>query len=287
LKAIPNLTLRQLEFAKVSGSGIIHAKFFVVDGRAAYVGSQNFDWRSLEHIDETGLRIVDRRIVGQVRAIFEQDWAAQARIAQGLAVLPLRSGDDTSDIGRPAFLVASPNRFDPRGVANSEAALVRLIAQAKREIHVEVMEYAATSFGGGAYPVIDDALRAAAGRGVKVQLLIADWDLTPARIPSLRSLATVPNVEIRVIRIPQASTGPIPYARVVHTKVMTIDGTTGWIGTSNWEGGYLDNSRNLEIVLRNRAMATRLGALLRQSWTSAYVKALEPAIAERQAQPAH
>ncbi|MBW8754985.1 MAG: hypothetical protein JF595_12700 [Sphingomonadales bacterium] len=286
LKAIPNLTFRLLEFGKLAGDGIIHAKFFVVDGRAAYVGSQNFDWRSLEHIDETGLRIDDPRMVGQIKAIFAQDWLAQERVAQGLPVPDLRTADDTSDEGRPAFLVASPNRFNPPGVGYSEAALPRLIAQAKREIHVEVMEYAALARDGSPYPVIDDALRAAAGRGVKVRLLIADWDLTPARLPSLRSLASVPNVEIRVVRIPEASVGPIPYARVIHTKVMTIDGATAWVGTSNWEGGYLDHSRDLEVVLQSRTMASRLDALQQQGWTSVYAKGLEGAIAEREAQQA-
>lgn len=281
IKAIPNLTFRLLDFGKVAGGGIIHAKFFVVDGRDAYVGSHNFDWRALEHIDETGLRIDHKRIVGQMRAIFAQDWLAQERLAQGLPVPELRTADDRSDERRPAFLLASPGHFDPPGVGDSEAALPRLIAEARRSIDVEVMLYAATARDGGPYRVIDDALRAAAARGVKVRLLITDWSLSPARLPSLRSLAAVPNVEIRVIRIPEASTGPIPYSRVVHTKVMAIDGATAWIGTSNWEGGYFDHSRNLEVVLRNRKMAARIEALHRQAWTSAYAKGLEAAIAER------
>lgn len=80
LRAIPNLTFRVLPYAQVSG-GIIHAKYMVVDGKQAFVGSQNFDWRSLEHIHETGLRISDESTVAQVQAIFEQDWQAQAAVA--------------------------------------------------------------------------------------------------------------------------------------------------------------------------------------------------------------
>lgn len=281
LKAIPHLTFRLLEWAKVSGDGIIHAKFFTVDGHSAYVGSQNFDWRSLEHIDETGMKIDDPHMVGQVQAIFVHDWAAQALVAQRKPVPPLRALDDTRDESRHVFLVASPNRFDPRGVGNSEAELVRLVGQAKHEVRIEVMEYGTTRYGSTTpYTMIDDALRAAAARGVHVRLLVADWDLTPARLPSLRSLAAVPNVDLRVIRIPQASSGPIPYARVVHTKAMTIDGATAWVGTSNWEAGYMDNSRNLEIVLRNVTIARRLTAMLEQAWSSSYVKPLEAEIAD-------
>jgi hypothetical protein len=65
----------------------------------------------------------------------------------------------------------------------------------------------------------------------------------------------LPNVEIRVVTLPKASTGFIPYARVIHSKTMTIDGKLAWVGTSNWSGGYFDLSRNLEIVLRNEQMA--------------------------------
>ena len=79
LRTIPNLTLRVLPYAQLSG-GIIHAKYMVVDGQQAFVGSQNFDWRSLEHIHETGLRITDATVVGQVQAIFDQDWQAQAAL---------------------------------------------------------------------------------------------------------------------------------------------------------------------------------------------------------------
>ena len=70
LKAIPNLTFRILPYGKLSG-GIIHAKYMVVDGKQAFIGSQNFDWRSLEHIHETGLLISDANVVAQTQAIFE------------------------------------------------------------------------------------------------------------------------------------------------------------------------------------------------------------------------
>ena len=269
LKAIPNLTFRTLAWADVAGSGIIHAKFCIVDGREAYVGSQNFDWRSLSQIDETGLRITQPHMVGQLHAIFDHDWQAQERVAAGKSIPPLRRYDYAPTAGY-ALLVASPNTYDPVGIGDSQEMLVRLIGAAKRDIVIEVMDYSTTAFGGGAYHVIDDAIRAAAKRGVHVRLIIADWALTDQRLPGLTSLAAVPNVDIRVASIPQPDSGPIPYARVVHTKVMTIDNATAWIGTSNWEGGYLDTSRNVEVVLNDAAMANRLRALEDRLWNSDY-----------------
>lgn len=277
LKNIPNLEYRMLSWAEVNGSGIIHAKFFLVDKRSAFVGSHNFDWRALKHIDETGLRITHSVVVDQMQRIFEHDWRAAALRAEGRPVPALRSQVYASVRGR-AFLVASPNAYDPADVGDSQSALVKLIAEARREIRIEVMNYAPLQFGGGTYTVIDDALRAAAGRGVRVRLLVADWNLSPFKVPGLESLAAVPNVEIRVSKIPTASTGLIPYARVVHTKIMAIDGEIAWVGTSNWEGGYLDTSRNLEVVMRNRKMAKRLAALQKQLWDSPYAKPLADAI---------
>ncbi len=277
LKAIPNLEFRLLDFARLSGDGIIHAKIFTVDGREAYLGSQNFDWRSVKHIDETGVRIADTHIVGQLQAIFSEDWSAQASIGQGVAVAPLRFADDRSEEMRPIRLVASPNAFDPSGVGDSERELVRLIDVARDHIHVEVMEYSPLARDGGPYPVIDDALRRAARRGVRIRLLVADWSLSGKRLPGLLSLADLPNVDVRVARIPPASAGPIPYARVVHTKVMTIDDKIAWVGTSNWEGGYLDKSRNVELIFRSKPMAVRVDALESQLWTSTYTLPLAQA----------
>ena len=45
---------------------------------------------------------------------------------------------------------------------------------------------------------------------------------------------------------------------MIHSKLMTIDDEIAWVGTSNWTGGYLDNSRNLELVLHSAAMSGRL-----------------------------
>jgi phosphatidylserine/phosphatidylglycerophosphate/cardiolipin synthase-like enzyme len=279
LKAIPNLDLRYISFGQLTG-GIIHAKYFVVDGAEAFVGSQNFDWRALSHIHETGLRITDQQVVSQVQAIFAQDWQAQAQLSRGEAVPVLNAQTVvTPKAGRSAYLVASPNAYNPPGIGDSETELVHLLSQAKQEIRVQVMDYAPLSYGPNRtrpyYAVIDNALRAAAARGVKVKLMVSNWNTDKPAIDYLKSLAMLPNVEIKIVTIPQASTGFIPYARVTHTKAMAIDGNIAWVGTSNWAGGYLDNSRNLEIVFHDPVMAARITALHQQTWDSSYAQDID------------
>lgn len=279
LKAIPGLELKYIEFGKLTG-GIIHAKYFVVDGSQAFLGSQNFDWRALTHIHETGVRISDPTIVSQVQAVFGQDWLAQERLAKGQTVAILNANKVvTPDNGRPAYLVASPNAYNPAGIGDSETELVNLLAKAQKEVRVQVMDYAPLSYGPNRtrpyYAVIDNALRTAATRGVKIKLMVANWNTDKPAIDYLKSLALVPNVEIRIVTIPQASTGFIPYARVIHSKTMVIDNHIAWIGTSNWAGGYLDNSRNLELVFNNPLMAERIAALHAQTWDSAYAEKID------------
>lgn len=276
LKAIPNLTFRVLPYAQVSG-GIIHAKYMLVDGKQAFIGSQNFDWRSLEHIHETGLRISDERVVAQVQAIFEQDWQAQAALMENNPVpLPV-AGQEPARTGN--YLVASPQRYNPPGVGDSQQELPRLLAEAKKEVRVQLLDYAPLSYGPDRtrpyYAVIDNAVRAAAARGVLVKLMVSNWNTDKLELPYLKSLAVLPNVQVKIVTLPQAPEGFIPYARVIHSKTMEIDGQVAWVGTSNWLGGYLDNSRNLEVVMRDAAMAKRIGELHEQLWDGPYAKPLE------------
>ncbi len=277
LKAIPNLELRIIPYQRLSG-GILHAKYLLVDGEQAFVGSQNFDWRALAHIHETGLRISDAGVVGQIQAIFEQDWQAQALLVADKPVpqLPYQPKAETP---QGNYLVASPRAYNPAGVIDSQVELPRLLATAKQRVRVQVMDYAPLSYGPEHsrpyYAVIDNALRSAAARGVKIELMVANWNTKKPDIAWLKSLAVVPNVQIKIVTVPPASSGFIPFARVIHSKMMTIDGETAWIGTSNWTGGYLDNSRNLELVLHSPAMSQRVDKLYSQLWDSVYAEPIK------------
>jgi len=287
IKAIPNLEFRILDYSKLTGNGIIHAKYLTVDRNVAFVGSQNFDWRSFTHIHETGLRISDAKIVGEIQAIFEQDWSAQAQLAQGRTVAPLQQkaavlttpAPPAAAAGADATLLSSPAAFNPPGVLDSEITLPALLADAKEEVRVQLLDYAPLSYGPNGtrpyYAVIDNAVRSAANRGVKIKLMVSNWNLETPALAYLKSLALLPNVEIRVVTLPKASTGFIPFARVIHSKTMVIDGKLAWVGTSNWSGGYFDLSRNIEVVMRNEQMAKRLGALHEQAWSSQYAQPLD------------
>ena len=270
LKKIKGLELRVFAFSKLSPDAITHSKYFIADGSVAYVGSQNFDWRSLKHIHETGLKITEKKIVGPMLAIFEMDWKAADPKAKNKVRTDVPASRKVSETEK-AWLVASPPALLPKGVAQSEAELVRLIGTAKEEVRVQLLDYYPTYRDKKTYyHPIDTALRTAAVRGVKVKLLVSHWNQDKPAVDYLKSLTFVPNMEVKIATIPEAKEGKIPFARVIHSKTMTIDGKLAWIGTSNWTGGYLDKLRNLEVILRDDKIAGRVAQLHEQLWSSEY-----------------
>jgi phosphatidylserine/phosphatidylglycerophosphate/cardiolipin synthase-like enzyme len=270
LKAIKGLDLRIFDLG--ARHGIIHAKYFLVDGKEAFIGSQNFDWRALEHIHELGIRSTDPRIVDRLQAVFEVDWrfALDQHVPDPTAVPVL------DKVFPDAELVASPAFLAPGQVRPAITALVQLMAQAKTHIQVQLLTYSPVSGKGDYWPVLDDALRAASVRGVKVELMISDWVLKSRGLAHLKALSMLPGITVRIVSIPEASTGHIPFSRTIHSKYMVVDDSILWVGTSNWEQDYFMASRNVEVILRQQPLATQGGEIFKKLWTSPYAAPLEP-----------
>ena len=270
LRRIPGAEVRSFDLAGVS-RGILHAKVFVVDGREAFLGSQNFDWRALEQIHELGVRTSDAQIVSGLAELFALDWSFAGD--GKLPVFPAR----TVPAARPAVeLVASPPFLTPKHLRPASEALVELIGQAKTSLRVQLLTYSPLAGQDRYWPLLDNALRAAAVRGVKVRLLVSDWVLGGRALPHLKALALIPNLEVRVASIPEAKEGHIPYARVAHSKYLVVDEATLALGTSNWEESYFTESRNVELIFRDSPLAAQAARIHDRLWTSRYAFPLEP-----------
>ncbi|NOZ13422.1 MAG: phospholipase [Acidobacteria bacterium] len=261
------------DWGKLTG-GVLHAKYFVVDGKMAYVGSQNFDWRSLKHIHETGVKVTDPAVVKGISEIFNSDWAFSAgnvnvyREMRKLKPLKFSPG---------CRLVASPGKFNPPGVNAALPELLNLIGKAKKKITIQLLNYSTWRYHSKKrFFDIDAALRAAAKRGVRVRMMVSDWNKRKPAVRDVQSLAAVPGITVKFVTIPPSKTGFIPYARVIHSKVMRVDDTVCWIGTSNWAYDYFYSSRNLELVIRNRKIANTLDMLFSNLWNSAYAVKVKP-----------
>ncbi|MDC0739745.1 phospholipase D-like domain-containing protein [Polyangium mundeleinium] len=263
-----------------SRDGVQHAKYMVVDEGDAYVGSQNMDYRSLEHIQEIGARVRVPEVVAAYARVFAQDWwiaggevAAESPDTKPLA-LPARFTFGAEEVR--ILPTASPKDLLPAGVPWELPELLARIDGAERTLDVQVLTYRTKMRNGTPWTDLDDALRRAAKRGVRVRLLVADWSKREASLEGLRELSRVPGISIRFLVIPQSSSGFIPFARVAHAKYMVVDGKSTWIGTSNWEGDYFTVSRNVGLFIDGKAIAGQLERIFEDGFGGAYAEVLDP-----------
>lgn len=261
---IPGAELRKYDI-KALTSGIIHAKYFVIDGRLSFLGSQNFDWKALTHIHEMGVLVRDREIARKLTEIFNIDWEI---CATGKAPTP-----PTPVEVKPGAveLVASPPQFNPADVRPALAALHELFRGAKKSIQFQVMSYSDSGKNNGRWGGIQEELKAAAARGVKVEMLVSDWTTGAPGIDHIKEMARTPNVSVKIATIPRNSGACITFSRTMHSKMMVVDGKDTWVGTSNWSSGYFTNTRGVEMIFRdNGQLAKQASEVIRTLWDSEY-----------------
>jgi phosphatidylserine/phosphatidylglycerophosphate/cardiolipin synthase-like enzyme len=267
LEASGTLAIRRLDMHARAG-GILHAKYFVVDGQEAYLGSQNLDWRSLTHIQELGVRVRAPLIAGVLADVFDTDWAL-AGGGDAAARVHAHPSDRFPLVVDGARLtpVASPRGWLPDETLWELPRIVALIDGAKRSVRVQLLTFRDDE--------LEAALRRAAARGVHVELLVADWCKRRGIVEGLQRLATVPNIAVAFLDVPAWSGGFIPYARVAHAKYLVVDGERAWIGTSNWERDYFYKSRNVGLIVDGGRLPARLDAFFAGDWKSAYAERVD------------
>ncbi|KAB1277434.1 Phospholipase D4, partial [Camelus dromedarius] len=70
--------VRRVPLGRLTG-GVLHSKFWVVDGRHVYVGSANMDWRSLTQVKELGTIIYNcSRLAQDLEKTFQTYWVLGA-----------------------------------------------------------------------------------------------------------------------------------------------------------------------------------------------------------------
>lgn len=282
LGAQPNIALRLYDLGAITG-GVQHAKYFIVDGERAYLGSQNFDWRSLDHIHELGVAMADPSLVNPLSAIFGMDWelaggapppppippnkeCTSPQPPMPWVKLPFQGGEVE------ALLVASPARLLPPGVPEELPVIEGALDGAKRSARLQLLSYAVLGYDKVEWRRLDEALRRAAARGVQVELIVADWSDKKGKIEVLQALDAAPNIAVRFASIPAHSEGPIDFARVAHAKYLVIDGRWSWVGTSNWSRDYFEASRNVGLVVEGAPFAAELDRVFSRLWSGPYAR---------------
>lgn len=288
LAKVPGFAVRLVDFGRIAG-GVQHAKYFLVDRQVVLLGSQNFDWRALEHIHELGVRIRDARVAADFQQVFDLDWEAATPLGQPAdTTRSFHAEQHVHDPARLPYRIVqapgdtlllwpgwSPKRFVPDTTLWDRDLLVRMLDGARHEIVLQSLNYSPGDRS-GRDPALDDALRGAAARGVRVRMIISDWQTGSPSLRQLQALARVPGIEVKLSTVPEWSGGYIPFARVEHCKYAVVDTTWAWVGTSNWEPGYFHASRNLSVTMKNRNLAEQAREVFRVSWEAPGAAPLDP-----------
>ncbi len=279
LKAHEGIETRLYDIADRTG-GVLHAKYFIVDGREAYLGSANLDWRALQHIQELGVRISVPHVVRSLKSIFAMDWSLanpkgevfSALEASGVYPVPATIGGRearVTPVFSPKSLLLADDLWDlPR--------LIEMIDSAETSVCVQLLSYKTTDREGRYFDDLETALRSAAARGASVRLLLADWGKSAYSIEGLQSLQALRNVEVKLATLPVAKEGFIPFARVIHSKYMVVDRKRSWIGTSNWSRDYFYSSRNVGLIVVSEGLGVELGDYFERGWESPYAELVDP-----------
>ena len=275
LEDINGIEIRKIPFNKIGG-GVMHAKYFVIDGKEIFVGSQNFDWRALKHIHEMGITVRSEKLASDFEKIFEMDWQLALNPDKILldslvkSIIPEVTKSRSIKLSDKKFgdvsLYAgfSPFNATPEAFMKEENELLNMIDEAKDSICIQVINYSLKN----KFYDIDNELRAAAERGVKIKILFADWTMKKSTEEDIKSLSKVKNIEIKISTIPEFSGGFIPYARVDHSKYMIVDNNKAMISTSNWEKGYFYDTRDAAIFLTGEKINKSLNEVFERIWNS-------------------
>ncbi|NWX23929.1 PLD3 Phospholipase, partial [Aegotheles bennettii] len=221
--------VRAVDLPRLTG-GVLHTKFWLVDGVHLYVGSANMDWRSLTQVKELGAAVYNCSCLAKdLGKIFEAYWALGVPGASIPAPWPANYSTafnmetplelKLNDTDAAVYFSSSPPPLCATGRTEDLDALINVIDAAKVFVDIAVMSYLPTTefshpqrsvwsradarfpalvMPDGSplprfWPAIDNRLRKAVfERRVKVRLLVGCWHHSqPTMFPFLKSLAAV------------------------------------------------------------------------------------------------
>lgn len=187
-----------------------HRKIAVIDGRLAYVGSQNIVDRNFRRgvVNDELVARVEGPVAAAVAAVFASDWYLETR-----EILP--SPPMPSTAGAPAQVMPSGPDY---GVPGFERLLVALIHTAETQVTLV-----------SPYLIPDEAvlaaLQTAAYRGVAIDLVVSRVvDQKMVRLAQRSFYDELMSMGVRIHRYRN---------HLLHAKHVSVDGRIGVIGSGN------------------------------------------------------
>lgn len=184
---------------------------------------------------------------------------------------PMHLGSNENAIN--LYLASSPKSFAPGKRENDLDAIISAIDTSKKILKFAIMDYSPTSLylnPNVYWPIIDDALRNASLRGVKLQLLFSIWNHTnPNLLQYWKSLNQLNNIIVKCIKLPESPFSPAaPNSRVAHSKYIVTE-NKGYITTSNCAADYFLYTGGVSITLFDSpSTLNKLESIFNRDWNS-------------------
>jgi phosphatidylserine/phosphatidylglycerophosphate/cardiolipin synthase-like enzyme len=272
----PNILTRKIDWKSIAG-GHLGGTFFVVDHDDTFLGSQNFDWKSIDQNHELGIRIKDHLLGLAFTNLFNQDWTL-AKVPtipkndQYFLPLSLESSNRIIKL-LPVFC---PPPLIPYTNLWMEPEIINLINNANSSIQIQLLSYSTFTENKEYYTKIDESIRKAAARNIKIKILCSDRSKKHPMIDALKSLVVLPNIDIKLNTLPELSNGFAPPFRVEKSNYLLVDGENFWIGSASWSNSHFYKNREIGIVVQDSILSGKINTFFENNWQSPYSYFLDP-----------
>uniref|UniRef100_A0AC34R6X9 PLD phosphodiesterase domain-containing protein n=1 Tax=Panagrolaimus sp. JU765 TaxID=591449 RepID=A0AC34R6X9_9BILA len=295
---------RSLNLRNIVGSGTMHSKFIVVDNKDFYLGSANFDWRSLNQKMELGIYAKNCDCLAQdLTNIFNTYWhGAKAETIERYNEIQRHQPEALFNMQKPLlinyagekaeiYLASSPRMKEVPSRTWDLDAIVHEINRAKKYLYIHVMDYFPMYLytqNKKFWPVLDNALRSAIMRGVDVKLIVAALHNPEISLRFVKSLEALKGLtenatfEARVFKVPTSTNiqKVMQRERRTHNKFLVTE-TASIIGTSNWAADYFDGKgTGVAVVIQQKikdknSFIKKMTEIFIRDWDSSYTHPLD------------
>jgi cardiolipin synthase A/B len=252
----------------------LHAKYVIVDARAAWIGSENFGDAafSTKRDGNRGWSVLleDEELAKALREVFENDFDPRRRdsipAVEPIAGPPLAPPPAsvppaaTPSAGRTARLVIGPD-----GTLHEDGPL-GIFAAARERLSIEAF-YLDEEWGNASNPFLEAAFQAAR-RGVTVHVLLdGSWS-------SVGDVGSNDDVLDRVNRRARDEGVPLevrllePHGTIqrLHNKGAIADGRVVLVSSMNWAFGSATENREIGVILDDPEIARRFESAFDADW---------------------
>ncbi len=281
LDSIQNIKVVKNDFFKKEYKGIVHAKIIIVDDETFYLGSHNLDWITFELNHELGVIYNNKKLAATMKKVFDADWKDDTNI-QGY----IQASTDNKSSAKHQIVISPP---DIEGISSDEKSLINLMNNAKKEICMQAMQVIGIDGYNNDKPwkKFNKAILDAASRGVKVNIMMSNWEFTGSYIKTsnkylqdLMKKDVKNNIEIRYSIFP-IHNPCVPYSEVDHAKYMIFDSKDVWISTANLTESYFTSCRNFSFIARDdKTIAKQLKEIFNTMWNSSYINIYKDEVIE-------